>query len=399
VTSTEQRSSNETGVTEQPNHPSLEQRYGVRRIEVHLATGAGVFAILAILLIGVGGAGACNPPSPGGYQTLATIPLIDAIAANTSTVFVAGVQNCSNVYAINPAGGISLYANVSVPATDICSEGALALAPLPCQNDSGGSGWGQTYGIVQWGGGGGGGGQGGCGHCHNQSPGDVLYYAVDGRVYEITDGGTNVTTIATFSVPNKTSENMGLAYDSVGGFNHDLIVTSSSKGMVWLLNASNGSSSVLAELHTYIGGPSVAPWWFGNYGGDVLIAEKTLGQILAIAPNGTETVVTNWSDANAVALPPNGGGCGGGGCAFGPNHDVLFLANYSSGGLEAFSIHDLQGLGGQGFIAGGLNMGVASFTSSGATTLFLGNTERLSDITFISCFPGQNGGGGGHGGW
>jgi hypothetical protein len=364
----------------------------------------GAVTVLALLLFGTGAAVACpsSPPSPS-YNVLTTIPLIDAIAANRSMVFAQGVTNCSEIWAITPSGNVYLYATVPV-ANSACDEGALAIAPaLNCSSGglpplpnvamatsptTDGSHRGGGYGH---------------GNCRHNATGLALYDVVAGGLYEITGNGANVTRLATFPISGKPSENMGLAYDQVGAFDHDLIVTSSYGGDVWLYNCTN--TTLLVKLHTYIGGPAIAPTHFGPYGGDLVLAAKTLGEVLAISPNGTVSTVANWSKANAVTFPSIGGygwggwngwgwgwgGCGGS-CTFGPEHYALFVANYSSGALEAFPASELGDYAGQGFVAGGLNHGIATFASDGTTTLFASQTERLSDIASVTCFPPTQGG-------
>jgi len=362
---------------------------------------ASAVAVLVILVMGAGAAAACSSSGPPPYTVLATIPLVDAIAANSSTVFVQGVTNCSDIWAISTDGNLSLYATVPVK-NSACDEGALVLAPNSTYVGSSGNGSGgpppvpaESPGYGGW---------GHHGQCGGQPSNTTLFDVVEGRLFAITDNGTNVTLIDKFPISHKPSENMGLAWDQVGAFNHDLIVTSSSGGNVWLVNAT-GVVTLLAQLHTYIGGPAVAPMSFGPFGGDVIIAEKYMGTIVAVSPTGNVTNVTSWTDANAVTFPSaggygqggwggwgsGGGGCGGG-CSFGPDHDVMFVANYSSGAVEAFPASDLCDFYGEGFIAGGLDHGIAAFASNGQTTLFLGNTERLSDISSIYCPPHSNGG-------
>jgi hypothetical protein len=374
---------------------------------MRLVAPVGAVAVIALLLLGAGTAAACGtPPSQPSPTVLTTIPLIDAIAANSSMVFAQGVANCSQIWAITPSGSVFLYATVPV-ANSACDEGALVLAPAlnctthiePPQPDLVASSTSRDSGN---------GGAYGHGDCHHNATGIALYDVVAGGLYEITDNGANVTQLATFPISGKPAENMGLAYDQVGTFNHDLIVTSSYRGEVWLYNCTN--TTVLVKLHTYIGGPAVAPMRFGAYGGDLVLAAKTRGEVLAISPTGTVSIVANWSKANAVTFPSAGGygqhgwngdwgwgGCGGG-CTFGPEHYALFVANYSSGALEAFPASDLRGYAGQGFVAGGLNQGIATFTSNGATTLFASQTQRLSDIASVTCFPSQSSWGHGWGG-
>jgi hypothetical protein len=361
----------------------------------------GAVALVAILLLGAGAAGACTPPptSPVNY-TLATIPLIDAIAANSTEVFAQGVTNCSQIWGVTASGNVSVYATLPV-ANSACDEGALALTPLPvnCTENQSTGGWGQSWGG-NWGKGGNG---NGCRPCGGQSTStqDILYDVVAGELFEITNGGANVTQVAKFYVSHNTSENLGLAYDQVGLFDHDLIITSSAGGKVWLYNITTANTSLLTQLFTYIGGPAVAPLNFGTYGGDVLIAEKRMGEVVAVTPSGSVSNVSNWSKSNAVAFPPASGwgGCGSSTCSFGSHQEVLFVANYTSGALEAFPSSDLRNFGGDGFVAGGLNQGIAAFNSAGSTTLFASQTQKISDIASITCFSQSRSGGHGHGGW
>jgi hypothetical protein len=376
----------------------------------------GAFAVLVLLVVGATGAGATPTALDPTHNDLATIPLVATVAANSTTVFAQGVTNCSDIYAINAWGNVTLFATLP-NVTGPCSEGALALAPITTCTSSWQPGAWQSAGTANWGNRGGG---SGCGGCHHSTTEDALYDVLNGVLYEITQGGSNVTVLATFPVHPAVSLNMGLAWDQVGDFGHQFVVTSSAGGKVWLYNSTSGNVTLIDYLHTYIGGPAFAPTWFGSYGGDLVIAEKKLGEIIAVTPSNSISNLTNWSKPNAVTFPSTpggyghgwgggggwgggwgngGGGCGGGGggCSFGPDHDVLFLTNYSSGAVEGFPASDLANFTGQGFIAGGLNQGVASFNTTGVTTLFASQTQRLSDIAFISCFSTNQGRG--WGGW
>jgi hypothetical protein len=345
---------------------------------------------------------------------LATIPLIDAIAANDTVVYAQGVQNCSEIYAITPSGSVSVYATLPLGANVTCDEGALSLVPVyntTCQNGWGWGGWGAPAlagGEGNWGhgGGNGSGNTSGCTPCQSQVTlvSENLYDIVAGYLFEITNNGSTVTLVHHFYVSKLASENLGLTYDQVGMFSHDLIVTSSAGGDVWTFNTTTSAVTLVTKLGTYIGGPAVAPNGFGTYGGDVLVAEKRMGEVVAVTPSGNVSDVANWSKANAVAIIPSGsgwGGCGGGsnGCSFGGQHDVIFVANYSSGALEAFPASDFQHVQGDGIVAGGLNEGIGTFTPSGTTSLFAGQTQKLSYITSITCFDTGSGQHGGWGGW
>jgi hypothetical protein len=382
-------------------------RFGTRGI----APVVGVVAVLAILLLGTGAAAACGTsgPPPTTPTVLDTIPWVNTIAANSSMVFAQSAVNCTQIWGITPSGNVSVYATIPTPLSQ-CREGSLALAPIAISVGGLPPGPSKLAGSPRNGADHNGGGSYGGSDCRNRTN-DTLYDVEAGVLYEITDGGSNVQVVATFHVPTNSAESMGLTYDQVGTFNHDLVVISSDAGKIWLVNAS-GNVTFFAELHTFIAGVAVAPSGFGAYGGDILVAAKTLGEVEAVSPSGNVSVVTSWPKADSVAFPSSGGYGGGHGwgfggqcgatCSFGPNHYVFFVANYTSGAVEAFPTSDFRGYSGQGFVAGGQNHGIAAFTASGTTTLFASQTLRLSDIAFISCF-GESHGHGGHwgggGGW
>lgn len=393
--------------------PAVRQgsRWGWKGWIATAVTPLGAIAVLLLLVLGAGAASACHPPPTQSQTTLITLPEIDAIAATPSVVYTAGVVNCSDVWAINAWGGVSLYANVSV-APGECTEGSLVVAPYSNCTTS----WSEATtdlsvagsDIADWGHGGG----GQCKPCGAQF-GEALYYVVGGVLYRITQGGSNVTEVASFNVPYGTAENLGLAYDQVGNFSHDLIVTSSSAGQIWLVNVTSGNVSLFLQLGTYIAGPAIAPIGFGAYGGDLFLAEKKHGTVVVVTPGGSVSTLADWTKANAVAFPSTltgwnrtggHGGCGGGGgsgaCTFGSNRAVFFVANFTSGALEAFSASDFANFTGLGFVSGGENHGIAGFSATGATTVFATGTQRIGDIAFITCPPSPCGsGGGGGGGW
>jgi hypothetical protein len=371
-------------------------RRGITGLGARFYAPMGAVAVLALLLMGTGAAGACGSTTQPQPTVLTTIPLISTVVANTTNVFAQGETNCTQIYSIDAWGNVKVYATLP-NQTNPCSEGALALVPTTVCVSQWSAGAATASPAGAWGNRG-----GGCGRCQKEVVVDTLYDALNGVLYEITQGGSNVTAVGHYKVPANETENMGLTWDQVGNFSHDLIVTSSSGthsgGWIWLFNTTTQNSTELAYLDTYLAGPAIAPTWFGSYSGDILIGDKTSGQVLSITPSATVTVVTNWTKALSVAFPSSpsfGGTCGGGSsCSFGHQHYVFFVANYSSGALEAFPASDFRHFGNQGMVAGGVDHGIASFTSSGTTTLFLNNTQRLSEIAFVTCFPDQNNHGG-----
>jgi hypothetical protein len=325
------------------------KRATMKRFTAGLLMPFGALAITAILLLGAGSVAAAAPPPETSY-TLGTLPLLDAIAVNSTDVFAQGVTNCTQIYAVNTSGAMSVYASIPLGANVTCDEGALALVPAvpPCPCECSGA---------------------------PVAP-ETLYDIVGGYLYAITNGGATVTLVHHFYVNPTVKENLGLTYDQVGLFQHDLIVTTSEGGKVWTYNTTTGNVSLVTQLYTYIGGPVIAPLTFGKFAGDIIIADKRLGEVVAVNPWGSVLNITNWSKPNAVTFPPGPTASG-----FGPNHLVLFVANYTSGGIEGFPASDMTNFTGQGFLAGGLNQGIASFTAKGVNTPFELQTQKLSFIT------------------
>lgn len=342
------------------------KRMGARGVAAGILTPIGAIGVLVVLIMGIG-VGTATPvygPAPP-PAVLAVDPSIDAVAANTSTVFYQDVNNCWNIYAMAPYGGPGVYAQLPVEE-GTCTEGSLAIA--------------LTYNA--------------CG-CAS----DVLYDVVAGTLYRITDWGTVVTPLASFPVPFGVREDMGLTWDQTGNWSHDLIITSSSDGQIWLYNITLGTTTLFMKMGEYISGPAVAPYGFGSYGGDLLVGVKHHNAVDAITPLGVVSTVTSWTEATAVAFDAAPQGYG-----FGPYAYTLFVANFTSGALEAWTNSQLVGYNStyntQGWLMSGNNHGIASFTGTGASTLFASNTLRLSAIAFVaftpSCCPSSVQGGVAH---
>lgn len=363
-----------------------------------LITAAGATA-LVLCMLASGGAAATSAsygPSAGDYA-LASVPGITSIAVSPTQMFATSSVNCSQVLSVSPTGTVSLYAVLPIPVSK-CGEGSVALAP---------PGWGSSTAYGTWGTGdrsdGGAWGnnpgnegnwgnnqqsQGQCGCGNQKAPPDTLWDAQESQLYEITNHGSTVTLFASFA---KTGSDMGLVYDSVGSFGHDLIVTGSS-GRVWTVNQTGGVT-LLANLKVHIEGPAVAPWSFGAYGGDVLVAAQGKNTVYAINSTGVVSSVTTWASAESIAFPSN---CG---CGFGATPAVFFVANVTSGTIEAFPASYFTTLRGLGFVDSETNGGIGSFNSAGTTTTLASHTRHLEQIAFVQCFGYERCcGGSGYGG-
>jgi hypothetical protein len=381
------------------------------------AMGGAAALVLILLIVGNASAyggnyGSHSDGTGTGEYAFANIPGVTSLAVSPTQLFATTSTNCTQVLSVSSSGVVSLYAVLPIPVSK-CGEGSIALAP-PCWgtvssspgnwanwgndkqgycNDNSGSkgSWGSdqgpyhgnkgAYGNNQQ-------SQGPCGCKNQKEANDTLWDVQEGQLFEISHGGSTVTLFATFS---KTGSDMGLTYDSVGAFGHDLIVSGSS-GRVWTVDQSGGVTLV-ANLKTHIEGPAVAPWDFGTYGGNVLVAGTPKDTVFAIEPNGTFSALATWPNAESVAFPSD---CG---CGFGATPAVFFVANVTSGSIEAFPASYFSTLWGVGFVDGERNGGIGSFDAAGATTTLATHTKHLEQIAFVQCF-GDDGccGNGGYGG-
>jgi hypothetical protein len=365
-------------------------------------TASGAF-VFALCLLASGGA-AASPVSYGysggshattGDYTLASVPGIQSIAVSPTEMFATTTLNCTQVLSVSPSGTVSLYAVLPIPVA-ACGEGAIALAPPNWGPSSGGGGTlvsasGPSSGAGNYPGNPGNWGsgpqpKGDCGCNNQQSAPDTLWDAQEGKLFEISNGGATVTLFASFDPP---AAILGLTYDAVGSFGHDLIVIAGA-GDVWTVNQT-GVVTLVANLDLFIEGPAVAPWSFGAYGGDLLVAHQGGNTVYAVSPTGTVTPAVTWPLAESVAFPSD---CD---CGFGATPAVFFVANVTAGTIEAFPASFFTTLQGVGFVSGGADTGFASFNPAGTTTTLATHTNHLEQITFVQCFgSSQSYGNGGH---
>ncbi|HSS62080.1 MAG TPA: hypothetical protein VLK30_11565 [Candidatus Limnocylindrales bacterium] len=85
----------------------------------------------------------------------------------------------------------------------------------------------------------------------------------------------------------------GIAFDTVGGFDHRLLVTGPLNGKteVVAVDCTRAAQVITKTAPAGEGGIAVAPLSFGAFGGDLIIPDELSGIISAIAPDGTATQV------------------------------------------------------------------------------------------------------------
>jgi hypothetical protein len=85
----------------------------------------------------------------------------------------------------------------------------------------------------------------------------------------------------------------GIAFDTVGRFGHRLLVTASSRGGITVdaVDCAGRVATITDHAPSMEGGIVVAPPTFGAFAGDLIGADEHSGRLVAVAPDGTATLV------------------------------------------------------------------------------------------------------------
>jgi hypothetical protein len=85
----------------------------------------------------------------------------------------------------------------------------------------------------------------------------------------------------------------GIAFDNVGSFGYRVIVTGSAQNQeaVFAVDCQGAVSTITASAPTMEGGFAVAPSTSGTFAGELIGADENSGQIWAVAPDGTSSLV------------------------------------------------------------------------------------------------------------
>jgi hypothetical protein len=290
--------------------------------------------------------------TPEAVSTFASVPNVTSLTVSPTQMFATSSPNCTSIWSIDSLGHVSLYATLPLPqaACGIGESGVVLAGVSPTAPP-------------------------------------ILFAAAEGSLFEITQGGLNVTLVAQFSTP--ADADMGLAYDPVGSFHHDLIVTGEA-GEVWLYNLTTNTSSLLTHVHVHVEGPSIAPPGFGTYAGDLFLPAQLQNAVYAITPNGSTSKVVSWTEAESVSFFT------GFLCTFGSNPGLLYVANQTAGIIQAYPASDFSGLVGEGFVDSEFHHGgIGSFDSTGSVSSFVANGEQLEQLAFVTPVGNSNCGNGG----
>ena len=199
-----------------------------------------------------------------------------------------------------------------------------------------------------------------------------VYVTQGSDVFEITPDGSTVTLFAT--IPSGVTTHTGIAFDRVGTFANDMILTDIT-GNVFRVNSAGAITNV-ANVNAFIESPAVVPATLGPHGGEVWAAAEGTGTVYSVSASGTVSVIAaGISGAENVkvipAAPAQLGSSGG----------AYFAADFPVRIIK-FPASDFAGLGGNVLVGqestgGGVQM--ISFTGGAyVVSTFQGNAFQGS---------------------
>lgn len=134
-----------------------------------------------------------------------------------------------------------------------------------------------------------------------------IYVSASEAIYEIDPSGMNARV---FSSPPDSTQIRFLAFDTVGTWNYDLLAVSAD-GMVWIIDSS-GRASRGANLGGGLAleGITVAPIFFGSFGGDMIVGLENDSRVVAISARDFGQVSTlatfpNEQPERVLTIPEN----------------------------------------------------------------------------------------------
>jgi len=120
-----------------------------------------------------------------------------------------------------------------------------------------------------------------------------------GTVYKFNNDGTGQIAFASGLVGGVRS----IAFDPYGNYGNNMIVATSA-GMIYSINSA-GTATLLASTGEDTEGLSFAPQAFGTVpAGTLVVASEGSGSLRAIAPDGTQTLITTIGSAEMVSFVP-----------------------------------------------------------------------------------------------
>ena len=198
------------------------------------------------------------------------------------------------------------------------------------------------------------------------------------------DGSGQKTGFAT--IPGVQSLN-GIAFDTVGFFGHRLLATGSAgagKNEVAAIDCTGGVQVLTRSAPTVEGGLAVAPMGFGAFAGDLIAPDEYSGNIYAIGPGGS------WSLVVRSGLP-TGGDIGVEGVGFVPPQFMaggsVFYADRATPGNRHPGTDSLLRLTAADLSIGGVLEGDLLATTEGGATMIDVRCEAGCTVTPVVQTP------------
>jgi hypothetical protein len=127
-----------------------------------------------------------------------------------------------------------------------------------------------------------------------------IYVAQGDTVIHVTNDGSSFNTFAT----GLSGGVRGIVFDTVGTFNHDMIVTTAS-GNIYTVDSS-GHATLLASVGEDTEGATIIPLGahFSSYDGQLIVGSEGSGTLRAISNTGVVTPIATVSSAEEVSFVP-----------------------------------------------------------------------------------------------
>jgi hypothetical protein len=119
----------------------------------------------------------------------------------------------------------------------------------------------------------------------------VLALQPAGAVLRIDPSGV----VSQFANVPSTEVLYGITFDTIGGFGHRLLVTGVNRGQTFVsaIDCAGKVTDVTRNAPRMEGGLTVAPPGFGHFEGDLVAPDEISGDLLAIRPDGTSSVIVH----------------------------------------------------------------------------------------------------------
>jgi len=252
--------------------------------------------------------------------TFASIPSPIGVVTTPNQMLVTTPYcgSAHQVYSVDTSGNTQLFATLPPVANGDCSEDYIDISP----------------------------GLGGF-------PAGNIYVTQGPQIYEISPDGSQITLFAT--IPTMTANGHdGIVFDRVGSFGYDMLVTGHN-GYVYKVNSA-GVATRIGRVNSEIEGPDVAPYSFGPYGGDVLLAGEGKSEIWAMTPTGRILNVVPYYVAEHVNIVPTSQ------CTFGNTGGSYAVSDYADNGVVLYNRSMLAGLGGDALVTSEDRGGIDALT-------------------------------------